>query len=92
MRPNQPVPWVKLMSTTTYQYDRLYHHLVTGRTMSGIIHFVNLAPLIFFCKKQQTLETAPNQYEFMFLCQAAKQFINHIYTLCMMGIPLCGPS
>jgi hypothetical protein len=46
--PNQPIPRGKLMRTTTYQDANLYHDLVTGRAMSGIIHFVNQTPVLSF--------------------------------------------
>jgi hypothetical protein len=48
----------KPMRTTTYQDANLYHNLVTGRAMSGILHFVNQTPIVSYCKKQKTVETA----------------------------------
>jgi hypothetical protein len=90
--PDQPIPRGKLMRTTTYQDANLYHDLVTGRAMSGIIHFVNQTPVISFCKKQKTVETATYGSEFMVARQAAQQIIDLRYTLRMMGIPLDGPS
>jgi hypothetical protein len=90
--PDQPVPRGKVMHTTTYQDANLYHDLVTGRTMSGIIHIVNQTPVILFCKKQQTVETATYGSEFMVARQPAQQIIKLHYTLRMMGIPLDGPS
>jgi hypothetical protein len=60
--------------------------------MSGIIHFVNQTPVISFCKKQKTVETATYGSEFMVARQAAQQIIDLRYTLRMMGIPLDGPS
>jgi hypothetical protein len=49
--PDQQVPRGKVMRTTTYQYLNLYHDLVNGRAMYGIIHFVNQTPVISFRKK-----------------------------------------
>jgi hypothetical protein len=80
------------LRTSNYQETNLYHDLVTGRAMSGIIHFVNQTPIIYFCKKQKTVETATYGCEFMEDCQAAQQIIDLRYTLRMMGIPLDGPS
>jgi hypothetical protein len=60
--------------------------------MSGIIHFVNQTLVISFCKKQKTLETATYGSEFMVACQTAQQIIDLRHTLCIMGIPLDGPS
>jgi hypothetical protein len=90
--PDQPIPRGKLMRTTTYQDANLYHDLVTGRAMSGIIHFFNQTPIISFCKKQKTVETVTNGSEFMVALQAAQQIIDLRCTLHMMVIPLYGPS
>jgi hypothetical protein len=60
--------------------------------MSGIIHFFNQTPIIFFCKNQKTVDTAPYGAEFMVAHQAAQQIIHLRYTLHMMGISLDGPS
>jgi hypothetical protein len=89
---DQPVPQGKDMRTITYQDANLYHDLVTGRAMSGIIHFVRQTPAISFCKKQQSVETATYGSEFMVTRQSAKQIIDLHNTLCMMGKPLDGPS
>jgi hypothetical protein len=44
--PDHPIPRDKLMCTTTYQYANLFHDLVTGRAMTGVIHFINQTPVI----------------------------------------------
>jgi hypothetical protein len=80
------------MLTTTYQYANHYHNLVTGRAMSGIIHFVNQTPIKSFCKKQKTVETGITGSELMVACKAAQQIIDLHYNLHMMGISLNGPS
>ena len=58
------------MQSTTYQDANLYHDLVTGRAMSGILHFVIQTPIASFCKKQKTVETATYGSEFMVVCHA----------------------
>ena len=58
------------MRTTTYAYANLMHDLVTGRSMSGILHFVNQTPSQWFSKKQNTVETATYGSEFMVARQA----------------------
>jgi hypothetical protein len=65
LTPDQPIPRVKLMHATTYQDANIYHDLVTGRAMSGVIHFVNQTPVMSFCKKQKTVEMATYRSEFM---------------------------
>jgi hypothetical protein len=60
--------------------------------MSGIIDFVNQTPVISYCKKQKTVETATYGSEFMVACQAAQQIIELRNALRMMGILVDGPS
>ena len=90
--PDMPTPRGKLMRTTTYQDANLYHDLVTGRAMSGILHFVNQTPIASFCKKQKTVETATYGSEFMVARHACEQIMDLRYTLRMMGIPIDGPA
>jgi hypothetical protein len=43
--PDMPVPKRQSMRITTYQDANLYHDLVTGQAISGILHFVNQTPI-----------------------------------------------
>jgi Reverse transcriptase (RNA-dependent DNA polymerase) len=90
--PDMPPPKGKAMRLTTYQDANLYHDLVNGRAMSGILHFVNQTPIAWFAKKQKTVETATYGSEFMVARQACEQIMALRYTLRMMGIPLDGPT
>jgi hypothetical protein len=90
--PDMPVPKGKVMRLTTYQDANLQHDLVTGRAMSGILHFVNQTPVAWFSKKQKTVETATYGSEFMVARQACEQIMALRYTLRMMGIPIDGPT
>jgi hypothetical protein len=90
--PDMPVPKGKAMRLTTYQDANLYHDLVNGRAMSGILHFVNQTPIAWFAKKQKTVETDTYGSEFMVARQASEQIMALRYTLRMMGIPIDGPT
>jgi hypothetical protein len=90
--PDLPIPKGKAIRTTTYLDANLMHDLVTGRSMSGIIHLLNQTPIQWFSKKQNTVETATYGSEFMVARQATEQIMDIRYTLRMMGIPLDGPS
>jgi hypothetical protein len=87
-----PTPLGKPFRTTTYADANLMHCLVTGRSMSGIIHMVNQTPIQWFCKKQNVVETATYGSEFMVARQATEQIMDLRYTLRMMGIPIDGPA
>jgi Reverse transcriptase (RNA-dependent DNA polymerase) len=90
--PDMPPPKGKAMRLTTYQDANLYHDMVTGRAMSGILHFLNQTPIFWFAKKQNIVETATYGSEFMVARQATEQIMDLRYTLRMMGIPLDGPT
>ena len=90
--PDMPPPKGKAVRTSHYQDANLYHDLVTGRAMSGVLHLVNQTPVASFCKKQQTVETATYGSEFMVARQCCEQIIDLRYTLRMMGIPIDGPA
>jgi hypothetical protein len=60
--------------------------------MSGILHFENQTPIAWFAKQQTTVETATYGSEFTVAQQASEQIMALCYTLCMMGIPLDGPT
>jgi hypothetical protein len=49
--PDMPTPRGKLTRTSTYQDANLYHDLVTGRAMSGIVHLVNQTPIKSYCNR-----------------------------------------
>ena len=89
--PDMPTPRGKPFRTTTYDAN-LMHCLVTGRSMTGVIHLVYQTPIQWFCKKQNVVETATYGSEFMAARQATEQIMDLRYTLCMMGIPIDGPS
>ena len=65
-----PTPRGKLMHTTTYADANLLHDVLTGRSMSGILHLINQTPIQWFAKKQNTVETETYGSEFMVACQA----------------------
>jgi hypothetical protein len=90
--PNMPTPRGKPFRITTYEDANLVHCLVTGRSLSGIIHMVNQTPIQWFCKKQNVVETATYGSEFMAARQATEQIMDLRYTLRMMGIPIDGPA
>jgi hypothetical protein len=45
---DMPVPKGKVVRTTTYQDANLFHDLVTGRSMTGILHMLNQTPIHWF--------------------------------------------
>ena len=87
-----PVPKGKPVRTTTQADANLMHDLVTGRSCSGILEYLNKTPIDWFCKRQKQVETATYGSEFMVARQAVERIIDLRYTLRMLGVPLDGPA
>jgi hypothetical protein len=65
---------------------------VTRKSRTGIVIFLNGAPIIWYSKKQNTVETSTFGSEFVALKIAAEMLRGLRYKLRMMGIPIAGPS
>jgi hypothetical protein len=65
---------------------------LTRRSRTGIIIFLNNAPITWYTKKQNTIETSTFGSEFVALKIATEMLRGLRYKLCMMGIPFSGPS
>ena len=87
-----PEPKGNLVCTSTYCNANLLHDLITGRSATGLLHFLNQMPIDHFLKCQNQVELATYGSEFMAARQAVEQIINLHYTLCMLGVPIDGPS
>ena len=64
----------------------------TRRSHSGIIIFVNMAPISWFSRKQSTIETSTFGSEYIALRIAIEKVISLRYKLRMMGIGLNGSA
>jgi hypothetical protein len=64
---------------------------VTRRSHTGIILFLNRAPVVWFYKKQNTIETSTFGAEFVALRIAVELIEAQRYKLWMMGVPIDGP-
>mmetsp|Transcript_22865 Transcript_22865/g.32238 ORF Transcript_22865/g.32238 Transcript_22865/m.32238 type:complete len:180 (-) Transcript_22865:228-767(-) len=65
---------------------------VTRRSHTGIIIYCNMAPIIWYSKKQNTVETSTYGSEFLALKIATELTEGLIYKLRMFGVPLSGPA
>ena len=89
---NAPPPKRNNVRTTTYADANLLHDLVTGRSATGILHFLNQTPIYAFSKCQNQVESTTYGSEFMAARQSVEQIIDLRYTLRMLGVPIDGPS
>lgn len=65
---------------------------VTRRSQTGVLIFLNRAPLLWFSKKQNTVETSTFGSEFVAMKIAVELLQGIRYKLRMMGIPMDGPA
>ena len=64
----------------------------TRRSQTGILIFVNRAPIIFFSKRQNSVETSTFGSEFT-ACKQAVELVKALrYKLRMFGVPIEGPA
>ena len=65
---------------------------VTRRSHAGFIIFVNQAPIIWFSKRQDTVETSTFSSEFLAMKTCTEHIISLRYKLRMFGIPIDGAA
>ena len=67
-------------------------NLVTRRSHTGILIYLNQAPITWYFKAQKTVETSTFGSEFVALRIAVELIEALRYKLRMMGVPLDGPT
>ena len=60
-----PKPLGKRVITTTFLDANLLHDIVTGKSVTAVLHFVNTNPTDWGLKRQATVETATYGSEFL---------------------------
>ena len=67
-------------------------NILTRRSHTGIIHFINNAPILWYSKRQTTVESSTFGSEFNALRIAVDQAVSMRYKLRMMGIKIDEPT
>ena len=83
-----PTPYGKYVTTTHYVDANLMHCLLTGRSVTGILTFLNKTPIDWFSKKQSTVETATYSSEFVAARIAIERLMDLRLTLRYLGVPI----
>ena len=89
---NAPEPLGNYVTLTHYVDANLMHDIVTGRSVTGILHMVNKTPLDWYSKKQATVETATYGSEFVAARICVEQIIDLRNTLRYLGVPIRNKS
>ena len=76
-----PPPLGKSVTTTTFLDANLLHDLITGRSVTAVLHFFNLTHGDWYSKRQATIENATYGSEFVAAKTATEQIIDIRQTL-----------
>ena len=83
-----PLPKGKFVTMFHYVDANLMHCLLTGRSVTGILSFLNKTPMDWFSKKQATVETATYRSELVAVRTAVERLIALRLTMRYLGVPI----
>ena len=83
-----PEPLGNFVTTTHYVDANLMHDMISGKSVTGIIHFFNQTPIDWYSKKQATVETATYGSEFVAARTCTEQIIELRNLLRYLGVPI----
>jgi hypothetical protein len=90
--PRMPEPLGKSVHTTCFVDANHAGNVVTRRSHSGILIYVMNTPIIWFSKKQNTVEASTFGSEFVAMRIAKDLIVALRYKLRMFGVPIDGPT
>ena len=90
--PNAPEERGKAVQMIAFSDSDHAGDLLTRRSRTGVLIFLNRSPIIWYSKKQSCIETSTFGSEFMALKTATDLVKGLCYKLRKMGIPLDGPT
>jgi hypothetical protein len=90
--PNAPQPRGKSLKMTCFVDADHAGNLATRRSQTGVLIFLNKAPIVWYSKRQNTVETSTFGSEFVALKVATEMIEGLRYKLRMFGIPIEGST
>jgi hypothetical protein len=90
--PNAPEPLGKGVQMTAFSDSDHAGDLITRRSRTGVLIFLNRAPILWYSKKQAGIETSTFGAEFMALKTATDLVKGLRYKMRMMGVPIEGAT
>jgi hypothetical protein len=90
--PDMPEPLGKEVQMTTFVDSDHAGDKVTRRSRTGVIVFLNSAPIVWYSKKQNSIESSTFGSEFTAMKTGVEITEGLRYKLRMMGVPLEGPT
>ena len=89
--PDMPEPFMKEAKVTIFFDASFGSDLLTRRSITGMIVFINSTPVRWYCKKQNTVETSTYGSELVAGRIACETAIEYRYKLRMLGVIVKGP-
>ncbi len=83
-----PEPLGNYVTTTSYMDANLYHCMLTGRAVTGVMHLLNQTPIEAYSKKQSTVETSTYGAEFLAGRTCFEQLMDIRLSLRYLGVPI----
>ena len=90
--PRMPIPRGRSVDITCFVDSNHAGNVVTRRSHTGIIIFVQNAPVIWHSRRQNTVESSTFGSEFVAMRQAKEMIVALRYKLRMFGVPISGPA
>lgn len=90
--PNMPEPRGKSVQINVFVDASHAGDKITRRSQTGILIYCNMAPIIWYSKKQNTIETSTFSSELVALRIASEMITSLRYKLRMFGVALDGPA
>lgn len=90
--PGSPEPKGKPVTMTSFFDANLYHDMISGKSVTVVLHMFNQTPIDWFSKLQSTVETATFGSEYVAARTCTKQIIDLRLTLRYLGVPINGCS
>ena len=82
----------KPVTLTHFVDANLYHDVMTGWLVTGILHLINKTPIDWYSKKQATVATSTYGSEFVASKICVDQIIELRNLLCYLGVPINSKS
>jgi hypothetical protein len=90
--PNAPEPRGKAIQLTAFVDANHARNRVNRRSHTGILIFMNTAPILWYSKAQTTVESSTFGSEFVAMRIATDLIESLRYKLRMLGVPIDGPT
>ena len=90
--PDIPEPRGRAAQTTAFVDSDHAADLVSRRSRTGVLVYLLSAPIVWYTKKQGSIETSSFGSEFTAMKTGMELIIGLRYKLRMMGVPIDGPT